>query len=188
MNIDEFLEDRYLDEADKWDYKYNDVWNPSKKNPGEDNQIVTGRPDSLEYPAPASTQIATPAPVAQQTQISTPQYFDPNSVQLMIPDATAKKLAQDIWQEINGKLGSVTGRDDVSKDDVRQYAQYAKMLLSGIHLSMQEVNDYIRPVSPTLASLYDNFIERKRSEEDILPFGKEVSDILNNVIKASMAA
>ena len=178
MNLDEFLADKYLEEIDRHDYDYNDVWNPNydPMNPNKQRESSTGIQLDMGNPweQPQAPSIPPP-PEAPQTPPATqikPQFFDTSSGHLLIPDGFARKIAQEIYQELMGR---------VDPKQVREAVRLLSKLLSGIHLNDQEVETSVKPLSPTLASMYNEFKQLKKSDEDILDFGTAVIKILNIV-------
>ena len=171
MNNDEFLDSQYMEEIDRHDYDYNDVWNPNFNPDGQKNQINT---TGIELDTPqANNQISTPQNQKQQIQ---PKYFHPETGRLLIPDGTAKRLAQDVYQELMSKFNPV---------QMKEFATAAKRLMTGLHLNKDEVDGWVRDFSPTLANIYDEFVALKRNDEDILDFGSAISTILSIVLKAA---
>ena len=178
MNLDEFLADKYLEEIDRHNYDYNDVWNPNydPMNPNKPRESSTGIQLDMDRPFEQPPAPAIPPPVeapqaGAPTQVK-PQFFDMSSGHLLIPDGFARRIAQEIYQELMGR---------VEPKHVREAVRLLSKLLSGIHLSDGEVETSVKPLSPTLASLYNEFKSLKRSDEDILDFGSAVIKLLNIV-------
>lgn len=171
MDINEFVDSQYLEEIDREDYKYQDVWNPSY-NPNGVTQRINTTGIELDEPYSSNRPIQTNTATAQIQ----PSYFHAESGRLLIPDATARRLAQDIYQELMARF---------DPQQMKEFASAAKRLMTGIHLNKEEVDNWIREFSPTLAKLYDEFVSLQRSEEDILDFGHSIDTILSTVLKAA---
>ena len=165
------LNAEYLEEVDRQDFEFRDVWNPLY-NPNKTQINTTG----IELDVPhTSNQIVTDvsqSPQAQETQIQ-PKFFHQESGRLIMSPGFAKKISHQVFQEVQSNLPG----------QVKDFASAAKRLMTGLHLKQNEIDGWVRHISPTLAELYDEFISLKKSDEDILDFASAVSTILNDVLK-----
>ena len=140
-----------------WGDQFHDVWNNN----------------GLKHIEIAPTGIELDIPRTQQ--INAPKYFNFSMGRAKMPNGIVQQTISNVLTELGRSYAN-------NKDNMNAFLSAAKTILISVTLGNDETESLIRHVCPSLAAIYDEYLQNRKSAEMDLDFGTEVSRIIDSAL------